>query len=45
LTWTYRCSIPWRRELRERYGFHAHFSHFAIIGLCRACYGDKLSGE
>jgi Fur family ferric uptake transcriptional regulator len=28
---------PLDRELRERYGFAPHFSHFAIIGLCKAC--------
>jgi Fur family transcriptional regulator, ferric uptake regulator len=28
---------PLEDELRERYGFAAHFSHFAIIGVCRAC--------
>ncbi|HZT07194.1 MAG TPA: Fur family transcriptional regulator [Chloroflexota bacterium] len=28
---------PLAHELRERYGFDAHFAHFAIIGLCSTC--------
>ena len=28
---------PLARDLRERYGFQADFTHFAIVGLCRAC--------
>jgi Fur family ferric uptake transcriptional regulator len=28
---------PLERELRERYGFAANLTHFAIVGLCRAC--------
>ncbi len=32
---------PLASELRDRYGFHAHFSHFAIIGLCRSCQETK----
>ena len=25
------------RHLRDRYGFHADLTHFAIIGICSAC--------
>jgi len=28
---------PLERELRERYGFAANLTHFAIVGLCRDC--------
>jgi Fur family ferric uptake transcriptional regulator len=26
-----------RAEIRERFGFEAHFTHFALVGLCRDC--------
>jgi Fur family ferric uptake transcriptional regulator len=28
---------PLSREIRERYGFAANLTHFAIIGVCRTC--------
>jgi Fur family transcriptional regulator, ferric uptake regulator len=28
---------PVRRELRRRFGHEAHFTHFAMVGLCRRC--------
>lgn len=28
---------PLAREIRDRYGFAANLTHFAIIGVCRAC--------
>jgi Fur family ferric uptake transcriptional regulator len=28
---------PLTREIRERYGFAANLTHFAIIGVCKAC--------
>lgn len=31
---------PARAVIRERFGFEARFSHFAIVGLCRRCSAD-----
>ena len=28
---------PLRRIIRERFGYEAHFTHFAIVGLCERC--------
>lgn len=28
---------PIRAEIRERFGFQARFTHFAIVGLCAEC--------
>ncbi|MDQ2897179.1 MAG: transcriptional repressor [Actinomycetota bacterium] len=28
---------PLRRQIRDRFGYHARFTHFAIVGLCDAC--------
>lgn len=28
---------PFDRHLRERYGFQADLTHFAIVGLCASC--------
>jgi Fur family ferric uptake transcriptional regulator len=30
-----------RAEIRERFEHHARFTHFAIVGLCRACAGQS----
>ncbi len=30
-----------RAEIRERFGHHARFTHFAIVGLCRGCVGES----
>jgi Fur family transcriptional regulator, ferric uptake regulator len=29
-----------RAEIRERFGHHARFTHFAIVGLCGACVAE-----
>lgn len=26
-----------RREIRRHFGFHAHFTHFALVGMCEDC--------
>jgi Fe2+ or Zn2+ uptake regulation protein len=28
---------PVRREILQRFGYRARFTHFPILGLCRAC--------
>jgi Fur family ferric uptake transcriptional regulator len=28
---------PVREEIREQFGFHASFRHFAIVGVCASC--------
>jgi Fur family transcriptional regulator, ferric uptake regulator len=28
---------PVRQQIRERFGYHARFTHFAIVGLCEEC--------
>lgn len=28
---------PVRRQIDDRFGYHARFTHFAIVGLCAAC--------
>jgi len=28
---------PLRRQIQDRFGHHARFTHFAIVGLCAAC--------
>jgi Fur family ferric uptake transcriptional regulator len=28
-----------RAEIRERFGYEAHFAHFPIVGLCASCRG------
>jgi Fur family transcriptional regulator, ferric uptake regulator len=28
---------PARNLIHEQFGFHAHFTHFAIVGLCQHC--------
>ena len=35
---------PLAREIRDRYGFAANLTHFAIIGVCRACQ-ERASGN
>jgi Fur family transcriptional regulator, ferric uptake regulator len=32
---------PVRREIRERFGFHARFTHFAVGGLCERCASGR----
>ena len=32
---------PFARKLEDRYGFHADFTHFAVLGLCRNCRRKK----
>ncbi len=31
---------PLDHELQQRYGFHADLAHFALVGLCAACYAN-----
>lgn len=28
---------PFAKELERRFGFHANFTHFAVLGECRSC--------
>ncbi len=28
---------PVRRNIKQRFGYEAHFTHFAIVGLCERC--------
>lgn len=30
-----------RAEIHERFGHHARFTHFAIVGLCRGCAAES----
>jgi Fur family ferric uptake transcriptional regulator len=32
---------PVRREIRDRFGFHARFTHFAVGGLCERCASGR----
>lgn len=32
---------PVRKRIKERYGYEARFNHFAIVGRCAACSGDR----
>jgi Fur family ferric uptake transcriptional regulator len=32
---------PVREQLRERFGYQARFTHFAIVGLCPACLRES----
>lgn len=32
---------PFARKLADKYGFAADFTHFAVLGECRACAGRK----
>jgi Fur family ferric uptake transcriptional regulator len=34
-----------RAEIRDRFGYQARFTHFAIVGLCSACSGAPASGH
>jgi len=36
---------PVRDLIREQFGFHARFTHFAIVGLCKRCAAKKLRAE
>jgi Fur family transcriptional regulator, ferric uptake regulator len=36
---------PVRKRIRDRYGFHTRFSHFAIVGTCAACSARTPRGE
>ena len=36
---------PVRTQIRKRFGYRAHFGHFAIIGLCAGCAADADAGE
>ena len=29
-----------RDQIRERFGYEARFTHFPIVGICRACSGE-----
>jgi Fe2+ or Zn2+ uptake regulation protein len=31
---------PVRRRIKERFGYEARFTHFAIVGLCEGCAAD-----
>lgn len=35
---------PVRRTIRRRFGYHARFSHFPILGLCRNCADQARTG-
>jgi Fur family transcriptional regulator, ferric uptake regulator len=35
---------PARNLIRERFGFQACFTHFAIVGLCQRCAAGERSG-
>lgn len=32
-----------RGEIRDRFGYEARFTHFAILGLCSACAGSSTT--
>ncbi len=34
---------PLRRQIRDRFGYQARFTHFAIVGLCDACATQPTS--
>lgn len=34
---------PIRAQIKERFGYQARFTHFAIVGLCPACAGQPGS--
>jgi Fur family transcriptional regulator, ferric uptake regulator len=34
-----------RREIRERFGFQARFTHFAVGGLCARCAGAPQTAD
>jgi Fur family ferric uptake transcriptional regulator len=34
---------PLRQTIRERFGYEARFTHFAIVGLCRHCAAEPPS--
>jgi hypothetical protein len=34
---------PVRKRIKERYGYQARFSHFAIVGTCAACSAQQPS--
>lgn len=36
---------PLRREIRDRFGYQARFTHFAIVGLCDACATQPRSEQ
>jgi Fur family ferric uptake transcriptional regulator len=31
---------PIRRQIKQEFGYEAHFSHFAIVGLCEQCAAE-----
>lgn len=34
---------PVRDQIRDRFGYEARFTHFAIVGLCPACAGEAAA--
>ncbi|MBV9005554.1 MAG: transcriptional repressor [Solirubrobacterales bacterium] len=36
---------PIREEIRQRFGYQARFTHFAIVGLCEQCAAPHGAGE
>ncbi|MGB0091520.1 MAG: transcriptional repressor [Solirubrobacteraceae bacterium] len=36
---------PVRDLIREQFGFHARFAHFAIVGFCERCAPQKLPAD
>ncbi len=35
---------PVRQQIKERFGYHARFTHFAIVGLCPQCAAQPGAG-
>ena len=38
-------TAPLARDIRERYGFEPELTHFAIIGVCRACQSRENTAK
>jgi Fur family transcriptional regulator, ferric uptake regulator len=36
---------PVREKLTQQFGFHARFTHFAIVGLCQRCAAMKRAAD
>jgi Fur family ferric uptake transcriptional regulator len=36
---------PVRRQIKERFGYEARFTHFAIVGTCSSCASDSETRE
>jgi Fe2+ or Zn2+ uptake regulation protein len=34
-----------RRRISARFGYEARFTHFALVGLCRECSGQRAGAE